>query len=177
VNFEEWRPIIGYEGLYEISNFGRVKSLAKVWYTGNYNSRREKPETIMTPRFNGNGYHQALLRKNGSRVNISNHLLVWDHFGNSPRNGRELCVDHIDNNKTNNHINNLQLLTHRQNVSKAMKLIKGKGKYTGVCWNKNAKKWVVNISIKNKNHYLGLFSDEEKAKSTYNKKLRESSEQ
>jgi NUMOD4 motif. len=47
---EIWKPIKGYEGLYEISNYGRVKSLARTWVTGHNSIVRSKDESILAPK-------------------------------------------------------------------------------------------------------------------------------
>lgn len=98
---EEWRPIAGAEGLYEISNFGRVKSL-----------RRGK---IMSPTDNGNGYRKVCLgRVNGKRQNRYVHRLVADAFLERPDGATE--VNHKDFNKANNSAENLEWVTRSGNV-------------------------------------------------------------
>ena len=101
---EEWKEIEGYEGRYEVSNHGRIKS-------------HTKGEIIMSLGIDTGGYANVGLKLNG-RTTRTVHTLVWDCFGNQPRDGRKLQVDHIDGNKLNNQINNLQLLSNRANVTK-----------------------------------------------------------
>jgi len=94
------------------------------------------------------------------------HQLVAIAFLNHIPCGHELVVDHIDNDPTNNNIENLQIVTNRQNCSKDRK---GKSIYTGVHWNK--KYWVASITINKKRFHLGSFDCEIKASKVYKKAL------
>ena len=95
------------------------------------------------------------------------HKFVWDTFGDRPRNGRVLQIDHIDNCKTNNRIDNLQLLSQRANVSKGFRSKKTSSQYTGVCLDKRAGKWRAGIMINGKIIHLGYFTDEREASEAY----------
>ncbi len=123
---EIWKPINGHKGLYEISNHGLIKSLARNINIGQH--RVWKKEEAFLKGGISRGYRLVLLYKNGKRKTFLIHRLVWDHFGNSPRNGRKLQVDHIDNNKLNNRIDNLQLLTAKENTTKYHLFIKTSGR-------------------------------------------------
>ena len=151
---ENWKHIKDFEN-YMISNFGRVKKLYK------------HKEKILKPCKENGGYFQIHLTNNENKKSLRIHLLVWDAFGSSPRNGRILQVDHIDNNKENNNIENLQLLNQRENIKK-MYLTKEKtSKYSGVCWSDDLKKWRANICFNKHQYYLGLFDTEKEAKEKY----------
>ncbi len=110
---EEWRPVPGFEGMYEVSNLGRVKSF----------KNPKLPGLIMKPGVTNhrNGYRSVHLElKNGSasrqfRLN----RLVWTVFRGPIPDG--LHVDHIDNDSTNNKLDNLQLLTLAENNRKRWK--------------------------------------------------------
>ena len=115
------------------------------------------------------GYMFVRLSKNGIKKNFKIHHLVWDQFGTSERDGRKKQVDHIDENKLNNHIDNLQLLSQRENVSKGKFKYGKSSKYTGVSWNKQAKKWVAQTFINNKKKFLGYFDNELEAHNKYEK--------
>ena len=93
---EEWRDIIEYEGLYQISNKGRVKSL------GNNKNRKEKILSLKPI----NGYMRVFLYKNGKPKPYSVHRLVAIAFIPNPNNYPE--VNHIDEDKTNNIVENLE---------------------------------------------------------------------
>lgn len=104
---EEWKDIKGYEGAYQVSNLGRVKSL-------NYNGT--KKEKILIGSKVGRGYKIVSLSKNGKIKNFLIHRLVYKAFvGNIPQG---LQVDHVSNNKTDNRLQNLQLLTPSENCKK-----------------------------------------------------------
>lgn len=101
---EIWKPIKGYERLYQVSTLGRVKSL-------NYN--KTKKEKILSPGNNGNGYLFVTLYKNG-RKNLFVHRLVAEAFLENPDNLPE--VNHKDENKTNNSVSNLEFCSRKYNA-------------------------------------------------------------
>ena len=100
---EYWKPVLGYEGLYEVSNWGRVKSL------------RLGKEQILKPFKTGKGYLQVGLWKNKHRKNYSIHQLVALHFIPNPYNLNE--VNHKDENPQNNFVENLEWCTHSYNIN------------------------------------------------------------
>lgn len=100
---ENWKEIKGYEGLYLISDCGRVRSLAKVGST---------EEQIMRP-FTQDGYLRYTLRKDGTKRNFLAHQLVARAFIPNPYN--RIYLDHIDTDKTNNHVSNLRWVTKKEN--------------------------------------------------------------
>lgn len=101
---EVWRPIKDYEGLYEISNLGRVKSL-------NYN--HTKKEKILKNVENGKGYLMVCLTKNGKHKLFLVHRLVAEAFIPNPEN--KPCVDHINTIKNDNRVENLRWVTCEEN--------------------------------------------------------------
>ena len=153
---EIWKPIQNYKGLYEISNFGYVKSLIKSWICGK-GTLYKKGVTILKYGIDGHGYRMVSLHKNKKKKTYMISHLVWDHFGDKPRNGRKLQVDHIKE-KWNDRIDNLQLLNQRENISKGfVQNGKKSSKYSGICWNKASKKWSSQIQINHKSKHLGFF--------------------
>ena len=104
---EIWKDIEGYEGLYQVSNMGRVKSLEKT--VRNARGLYKKPERIMKPYDNGTGYLQIQLSKEGKSKNFYLHKLVAIAFCENLEGYKE--INHIDENKLNNDISNLQLMT------------------------------------------------------------------
>jgi hypothetical protein len=168
---EKWKDIKGYEGYYQISNMGYVRSLRReIWRRDN--TRYKTKGCILKFHKTIYGYYQVGLRKkNCKRKHIAVHCLVWDAFGNEKRNGKKLQVDHIDNDKTNNRIDNLQLLSLRLNVSKGFLQKPKTSQYTGVCWAKSKKKWNAYISVNYIRRHLGYFHDEYKAHLTYQRAL------
>ncbi len=169
---EEIKPIAGYEARYLISNYGYAISLAKEWAMPNGGVHKKK-ETVLNTRLNNSGYLVIDLCKNRKLKSFSIHTLVWDYFGSQPRNGRILQVDHIDEDKFNCRIDNLQLLTSRQNIVKYHKTQKHSSQYTGVGWHKRYKKWIAYITTNGKLKHLGYFVDEIEASDEYERALKE----
>lgn len=101
---EQWKPVEGYEGLYEVSNLGEVKSL------GNNKSRKEK---LLKPQKDSNGYIFVILCKNGVKEYFLVHRLVYKTFVGEITEG--LQVNHIDEDKENNRVENLNLMTSKEN--------------------------------------------------------------
>ena len=97
---EIWKPISGYEGLYEVSNLGRVKGL--------------KRNRILKPH-NTNRYYQVCLCKNGIQTDKLIHRLVAEAFIPNPDNLPE--VNHKDENKLNNAVSNLEWLSQADNLA------------------------------------------------------------
>lgn len=104
---EEWKQVAGYEGLYEISNLGRVKSLK-----ANKGKVREK---ILRQGKMKNGYLKVIFHKEGKVKTFLIHRLVATAFLDNPSNLR--CVNHKDENKENNCVDNLEWCTHQYNVN------------------------------------------------------------
>ncbi len=150
---EIWKDIKGYEEIYQVSNLGRVKSLK-------YNKQR----ILKTPA-NGSGYYHCNLCSKGKPKRFNVHQLVAMAFLNHKPDGIKIVVDHVDNNKSNNRLENLQLISHRQNTSKDKK--GGSSEHIGVCWDKANSKWVSYILINGKQKHLGRFSNEIEAAKAY----------
>ena len=102
---EKWKSIKGYEGLYEISSFGRVKS---------YHIHRGTKERILSPRKVKDGYLMVALYKNKKHHNYQLHHLVADAFLKNPDKFTE--INHKDLNKCNNHVDNLEWISHYDNI-------------------------------------------------------------
>lgn len=110
---EIWKDVKGYEGLYQISNLGRIKSLKRqVGFI-------ERDEKILKPRLI-RSYLVAHLFKNNVAKNVLIHRMVAEMFIENPEN--KPCVNHIDGNKQNNKVENLEWVTHSENDLHAYKL-------------------------------------------------------
>lgn len=148
---EKWTDINIPEfiGLYKISSYGNI-----------YSNHSNK---ILKPCKDSRGYLQVNLMNHPFKKCIKMHMLVWDHFGDGVRNGRLINIDHIDENKENNNIDNLQLLASRDNKIKSLSK---NGKLAGVYF-KSGWKWVSEIIVNHKRIYLGGFDTEIEGHNAY----------
>ena len=105
---EIWKDIVGYEGKYEISNKGNVKTLSY---------KRTGKERLLSERITA-GYNRVALYNDGEISNKLVHRLVAEHFIPNPNNYKE--VNHIDGNKLNNHFENLEWVSAKQNSTHAV---------------------------------------------------------
>jgi hypothetical protein len=144
---EEYKIIKDYEG-YAVSNFGNVK----------YNTSGR----IINQHINKNGYCQVSLTNDDNKSkNFKIHRLVGLAFIPNPEN--KPCIDHIDNNKLNNNVDNLRWATFTEN-NQNMKLSKNNTSgFKGVSFCKRSNKWQSSITINNKRIYLGYFENKEDA--------------
>ena len=115
---EIWKQIKGYEGLYEVSNFGRVKSLDR--YVNRFTKNRERriihiKEKILKQHTNTAGYYTVVLTKESISKWVRVHRLIADAFIPNPHNLSE--VDHINTDKKDNRIENLRWCTHKENMN------------------------------------------------------------
>lgn len=111
---EEWKSIPGYEGLYEISSYGRVRSLERFYIRQNV-IMVHKPEIILSPVKDGFGYLQVGLHCNGKQKIIKVHRLVAQAFIPNPDNFPQ--INHKDEDKTNNNVDNLEWCTAKYNIN------------------------------------------------------------
>ena len=167
---EVWKPVVGYEGIYEVSNLGRVYSLPKEWI-GSKGCKRKHDGKLLSITYSNKGYPRVLLSSNGKSKTREIHQLVAESFLNHVPCGYKLVVDHIDNDKLNNRVDNLQLISQRENASK--NIINKTSKYTGVYFDKSRNKYGSRIQIDGKNIFIGRFNCELKAHLAYQNKLKE----
>ena len=164
IGVEVWRDIPTYEGLYQVSNLGNVRSL---------NYRRTGNVKNLVLNKNSSGKKCVDLYKDGFRFSLYAHVLVAIAYLSHKPNGHKIVVDHINNKPLNNKLYNLQLITQRLNASKDRK---GTSKHTGVCWDKNNNKWFVSIVINGSNKFLGRFTEEKDAAQAYQNELKKINE-
>lgn len=116
---EQWRPVVGYEGHYEVSDHGRVRSIErKTWFINRWGQeiQRVVPAKIRELSTHPNGGHQYLtLHRDGKRKQWFVHQLVLLSFaGERPEGANE--VRHLDGNPKNNFLDNLAYGSHGENV-------------------------------------------------------------
>lgn len=115
---EEWRPIKGYEGFYEVSSLGRVRSLDRVVKCKNGNCQKFFGK-IMKPRTNKDGYLTVALSMNNKQKSKQIHRLVAITFLPNPKKLPQ--VNHRDCNKQNNYVDNLEWCSCQENIQHALK--------------------------------------------------------
>jgi hypothetical protein len=158
---EIWKDIQGYDGYYQVSNFGRIKSLSRLVWNG-FSSHLTK-DKIRKSVISKDGYTYVKILFNKKSMKFRVHRLVALHFIDNPNN--KLEVNHIDSIRLNNNVKNLEWVSKSENQCHSKINKKTTSKYVGVCLNKNFKTnvWISQIRINNKNIYLGIFKTEEEA--------------
>lgn len=155
---EIWKDVVGYEGLYEVSSFGRVKSFKR---------GREK---VLKNLIGHKGYLSVNLYLNKvMKGHYVHKLIVMAFLGHKPDGTMRICTDHIDNDSLNNRLENLQLVSSRVNSTKDIKI--GSSKYVGVHFDKT--RWRARIHVNGKAINLGSFKKELEAAQAYQDALKE----
>ena len=116
---EIWKDIKGYEGIYKISNFAKVKRVAP--YKNQYNKKWKSNKILKTNHKNLNGYCIVILCKNNKRHCFTLHRLVAQTFIPNPNNLPQ--VNHIDGNKENNIVDNLEWCTCSENLYNSYRVL------------------------------------------------------
>ena len=170
---EEWKSIPNYEEFYEISSLGRVKN--------------KLTQKVLKQSIDNNGYLVLNLRKDYIKKTKRVHQLVAITFLNHKPCGMKLVIDHINNNRSDNRLENLQIVTQKENVIKKPnekinnllkyeKLINEYSKKTLINYNpivflKNNNKWACQVVKNNRLVFLGCFDNKIEAMLTFiNKK-------
>lgn len=111
-NFELWKDIKGFEGLYQISNYGRIRGLLRMKQNG---SKQNIVLDRIKPSYKAyKGYYICNLWKNGVQHTLKTHRLVGIHWVNNPHNYPQL--NHKDKDKSNNRADNLEWCTNEYNL-------------------------------------------------------------
>ena len=110
---EEWRPVVGYEGLYEVSNFGRVRSLDRI-IKRRKNGNIVYKGMILKLQIKKKTRYGIILTKNHTTRNFMVHRLVAEAFIPNPKHLE--TINHKDENPFNNNVNNLEWMTNSENL-------------------------------------------------------------
>jgi RecB family endonuclease NucS len=160
---EVWKDVPNYEGLYKVSNLGNVLSV-------NYNHTK-KPSLLKSP-LGGHGYPRVVLCKDKTKRSFSVHQLVAMAFLNFNPCGKKMVVDHIDFNKENNRLDNLQVVTVRRNTVRSIDQTKTTANGVGVI-KVRENKFRSRININGKLIHIGYFNNAEDAAKAYQERLKQ----
>ena len=153
---EIWKPIKDFEGYYEVSNIGRVRSL---------NYKRTGKGKILKNIEDYKGYLEVGLTKNGKRKQFKIHRLVAEAFIPNPEN--KPCIDHINTVKSDNRVENLRWVTYKENSNNEKTLEKFKGEnhhFFGKHHTEETKKKMSEAQKGENNHMYGKHHTEETKK-------------
>lgn len=169
---EVWRNIIGYEGCYQVSNLGNVKSLDRLVKFRNKLFVRKG--SLLKQSLDRYGYSHLVLCVNATKKPCTVHVLVAMSFMNFTPIGRKLVIDHINGNKSDNRVENLRIVTQRENTTTCFvrKSKKNSSEHVGVTWSKSSKKWMARIKVNGKSKYIGSFESEQEASDSYQDELK-----
>lgn len=166
---EIFKDIPEYEGIYQVSNLGRVKSLKrKIWNGRCYYNSKEK---ILKQTISSSCYLTVGLYKYKICITNNIHQLVAIVFLKHKLCGHKLVVNHKNFDKLDNRLENLEIITARENSNK--KHIKSSSKYVGVFLRKRDKIWISQIYMNGKQKYLGSFYNELEASNAYQNALKQ----
>lgn len=164
---EKWKDIPDYEGLYQVSDLGRVKSLPML-----KNSSKNKDKTFLTNErilkqyFKNTRYLRIGLGIRTNSKSFCVHKLIAMAFLNYTSNKEKMCVDHINNISTDNRLINLQIISIRENSTKDRK---NKSGFTGI--KETNGKFQASIQLNGKILNLGVYDSNKLASEKYNEAL------
>nr|DAO55581.1 MAG TPA: homing endonuclease [Caudoviricetes sp.] len=155
---EIWKSAFGLEGMYEISSLGRVRSLDRCICDKSGKTKRLKG-VALNPSTDAGGYKFFHATIDGKRISFKVHRLVYQSFvGVIPF---DMEIDHIDRNKANNSLNNLRIVTRRENCNNRNSTKTHIGvKFSG-------ERYTIGIFYNGKQFYLGTEGSEENAHAVY----------
>ena len=153
---ETFKDIPTWEGIYQVSDIGNVKSL----------SRRYSPgENILSPAVSHDGYLKVSLKAKGRKQQVEVNRLMAQAFLSNSYTERDLVCDHIDRDRKNNKLSNLRLVSQRKNSTNTVNANRLTGAY------RKGSKWQASIGTMNKSKYIGLYATEMEAHQAYLKAL------
>jgi hypothetical protein len=162
MNDEHWLSIAGWDGLYEVSNHGHIKSLERKITAGSRTYVIH--ERILSPRRDKDGYMMVDLQNAGKVITHKVHRIVAMTFLQNPCNKPQ--VNHKDGNRANNTVQNLEWVTDSENKIHShtkLQTSRGKSGLYGVNWRSDRGKWRAYTTLGGYRH-IGLFNDKEEAR-------------
>jgi len=164
---EEWRDVPNYEGYYQVSDLGRVRSLDRTVTTKHGVGRFYKGRVIKGTV--NKGYRRTTLNIDGVGRNLKfSQLVAMAFLGHEP-NGHTLVVDHINGDRSNDRVENLRIVTSRANTSTSFRSDRNSlsSEYVGVNWDKKTSKWKAQIYHNGVSVVLGYYDTEIEASKAY----------
>jgi len=172
---EEWKDIKNYEGLYQVSNLGNVRSLDRYILKKDGNKQFCKGIILKNDIDNKNYANVRLCDKNKKHRVYKVHRLVAQEFIGGLEDfdydsNTNSVVNHKNHNTNDNRLENLEIVNIRENTSYQKRRDNFSSKYTGVSYHKKNKKWMAQIQYKKQLYFLGYYEKEDDAyKSVLNK--------
>lgn len=163
INQIEWKEIEKYEGIYRVSNLGKIESLEK------QDEASIKKTKTLKPALTGKGQYTVNLYKNNKVRAVIMKRVVWEAFKHKLE--KKQIIRNIDGNYKNNRLDNLELISCRQHSTDTAKIKKKKktSKYTGV--SSIGHRWRAQINLNGKVKHLGYRDTEEECAELYQKAL------
>ena len=166
-NKEIWKDVPGYEGYYQVSDMGRVRSVDRTVFTQNGQYRTYKGKLLRGGI--ASGYQTTKLSKGGVDISFQHSQLVAMAFLNHKPDRYKIVVDHINGDTSDDRLSNLRVVTHRENLSTCFRSYKKEltSQYVGVSWSKSSDKWCASIHYEGTTIFLGYYKDEIRAYKSY----------
>ncbi|HHX63157.1 MAG TPA: hypothetical protein GX707_20965 [Epulopiscium sp.] len=168
---EIWKDIPEYEGCYQASNLGRIRSLDRI-VVDSRGGERFYRGGVMNGSVN-KGYRQTTLRINGIGRNFMfSQIIAMTFLGHKP-DGHTLVVDHINGDRSDNRVSNLRIVTNRANTTICFRSNEESfsSEYAGVNWHENVSKWRSQIQHRGVKTHLGYYDTELEASNAYQSAL------
>lgn len=165
---EIWKDIPSYEGYYQASDKGRVRSLDRtVTFSNGYD--RFYKGGVMNGSVNNSGYKVHNLSINGIQRTFQGSQLVAIAFLGHKPDGYSLVVDHVNGDKLDDRVENLRIVTNRANATTCFRSDRGSfsSEYVGVSLHKSSSKWKTQIRHNGVNTRLGCYDTELEASNAY----------
>jgi len=165
--FEKWIDINGFEENYQVSNYGRVRSMDRI-EKNKIGVERKLIGSIRKTYYDKNsGYEMVTLSKANKNKCVLVHLLVANAFMENPNSYKQ--VNHKNGNKKNNKKSNLEWCSPRENTHHARRRMKSTSKFVGVSFDycNEKKPWMSRITMNGVTKFLGRFETEEMAHAAY----------